>query len=244
MPNVPIVNAGYKNIQGLNMVFGSGSTITIQAGQVRDSTDTNDIMLLSDTVVSTAFQGVNGLDIGTVQTNKVYAVYVIGDSTKYEPGATLLSESATNPSLPFGYDMFRRVGYIKTDGSFNLLNFEQRGNGHDRILWYNGLQLLLNGANNTVFTDVGGTLFVPPAKTTLYLVMDFTPGIAGDTVNLRAKGSTNAIGSSRFSGEVVGVKKSGEVSVPTNESGIFQYKVTDASDSVTIYLKGYVDNLY
>ena len=122
MPNTPIVNAGLKYANGLQLAWASDETITIAAGAARDSSNTNDIVLDASVTVSNIVSGANGLDTGSVAANTMYAVYLIGDSTGYESTAGLLSTDASSPNLPGGYDMYRRIGWVLTDAtSDNLL---------------------------------------------------------------------------------------------------------------------------
>ena len=43
--NIPVVNAGYLNVQGMQLAWASNTTLTMQAGQARDSSNVNDILL-------------------------------------------------------------------------------------------------------------------------------------------------------------------------------------------------------
>ena len=95
---------------------GSAPThvLDIAAGKCRDSTDTGDMVLSAITkdlnsswVVGT---GNGGLDTGSVG-NNTYHVFVI-KRTDTNVVDVLFSLSATSPTLPASYTLFRRIGSI------------------------------------------------------------------------------------------------------------------------------------
>ncbi len=92
-PNTPIVNAGVKYVNGLSLDQSSTNLLNIDVGAARDSLNQNDIVSENQILLNMASLGVNGLDAGTLLANKYYAVFLIGDSTKNKPTATLISLS-------------------------------------------------------------------------------------------------------------------------------------------------------
>lgn len=167
-PNTPIVNQGLLYVNNLQMSAGAlngdnltTATVIVAAGQCRDSTDTNDIDLSAAATLNPVASNtgkVNGLDVGTIAIDLLYAVYVIADSTAYRPTGTLLSLNFTTPTLPFGYDMFRRVGTVLTaHGAARFVYFNQRGNGAGRDIWYSYNTLVLNAGNQTALTAINLT---------------------------------------------------------------------------------------
>lgn len=71
-----------------------------------------------------------GLDTGAAAADTWYAVHLIGGDAVATD--VLLSESATAPSLPAGYDRFRRIGWRLTDGAGALRAARQDG---ERLTW-------------------------------------------------------------------------------------------------------------
>lgn len=69
--------------------------------------------------ISTAINGANGLDSGTIVQATWYSVWVIYNGTTV---AGLLSLSATSPTLPSGYIYYARVGWVVTGTSSSNLN--------------------------------------------------------------------------------------------------------------------------
>src|SRR5271163_1557919 len=122
-PNIPVVNKGLLYVNGfavsqgaINVANLATNAINVTGGQCRDSTDTNDIVLPNATyTLNPLISGqVNALDVGALAAAvTLYYVYAISDSTQYRTPGTLLSLADNifaTPVLPFGYDMYRRVG--------------------------------------------------------------------------------------------------------------------------------------
>jgi hypothetical protein len=251
-PNIPMVNLGYKNIQGgrLSSVLVAVRTLTIAAGQFRDSTDTNDIVLPALVTVNGAVNGANGLDTGVLVLNTFYAVYVIassifGGSTQsdsYLPPAGLISTNATTPLLPAGYDMFRRIGFVLTDGAVNFLPFRQTGDSVDRWMWYDTPIAVLGATASAIFVAQSLATAVPPEATNVVLQATLTPAAAGDFVALRPTGSASATGYAKMSGDVMGVAHIDDMTVPCNATPSIDW-ITDAASTVALAVEAYLDEL-
>lgn len=160
-------------VDGAGLVFNTVSTVDILAGSVRDSTDVADIIWGATLTANIALAGggskANGLDAdpATEAADTHYAVHVIADSTGVEPVASLLSLSATAPTLPAGYDVFRRVGWVRNIVSSDFLKFNQRGSGHDRRYTTDevrgGLRVL-NSGSAVVWTALDLSSLIPPTS--------------------------------------------------------------------------------
>ena len=101
--------------------------------------------------------GEGGLDTGSKTTGAWYSVWLIGkaDGT----ADALFSLEATAPTMPSGYGYKRRLGWVLTDGSGNILAFRQAG---DRFCWKAPRQ---DAAGVTLSATAGLlTLSVPPAS--------------------------------------------------------------------------------
>lgn len=119
-------------ISGLTLsTAGSSGTFGIAAGVGTDSTNALVMSLASaytKTTASWAVGTANGaLDTGAIAGTTWYHVYVI---ERIDTGFTdiLFSLSATSPTLPTNYTLFRRIGSMKTDGSNHWLAFTQTVN--------------------------------------------------------------------------------------------------------------------
>lgn len=244
MPNTPIKNAGFEYINGLNLSRTDDENIVIAAGICRDSTNTNDITVASALTVNNLTQGVNGLDTGTVANSTFYAVFVIADSTGYETTAGLISTSATAPTLPGGYDMFRRVGWVKTDGTADFLEFRQEGAGSDRWMWYDvAIATDITAGASATFAAVDMSDGIPDLTVSgsVNLLSVFTPTGADDTLELRPGDSSATDGYARLSGSAAGVAKTANMVVPFDAATGVDYKVTGSATALSV--AAYLDKL-
>jgi hypothetical protein len=253
-PNTAIVNAGVMYANGLQLsaqiAIGAMTPqqITMQPGAARDSTNVNDIILDTPVIINGATVGANGVDNAVLVDSKFYGVYEIGDSTDYQPTAGLLSLNFTQPNLPGGfpqggYDMYRRVGWVLTDGSANILQFWQYGSDNTRTYYYDvGISVLSAGAA-TSFTAVNLSTAVPPITTEVLLNYTFTPGALGDIAEILPYSSAATSGIIQISGGVAEAQ-TGMVWVPcqltVGGAPEILYKVT-GSATLTLLVAGFKD---
>lgn len=244
--NNPIVNARLKYVNGLEMAWVTTTTFTMAAGAASNSTNVDDIILSAPVTNTINSVGANGVDIAVAAVSSFYSVYVIGDSTGYQPTASLLSLSSTTPRLPFGYDMFRRVGFILTDSSALLLKFWQYGHGSERDMWYD--TAIATPAITTSTSYVSQSLaagipasFIPQA----YLKYTYTPNSATNIATMAPFGSTATAGMIVI-GAGVAAAQVGVVTVPTalnSTAPTITHKETSASDALVLLVAGYKDSL-
>lgn len=128
-----------------------------------------------------ATMGADGLDSGALAGSTWYAVFIIAG-----PGGTaaLASLSPTAPTLPAGYTVFTRVGWIRTDATVNKypLAFAQQGS---RVQYAVGATGNLLAEPTMVIGPVGSwgagktptwdalsvSPFVPPTASTIHLLL-------------------------------------------------------------------------
>lgn len=247
MANTPIVNLGAKYINGLNLTRTDDEVIAIAAGAARDSTNDWDIVVSSALAVSNLVSGAGGIDTGTVGASKMYYVFVIDSSTRSTaaPAAGLLSLSATAPVLPFGYDVFRRVGAVLTDGTSDFLEFHQYGAGNDRPMYYDVAISELAAGNATTYTAVDLATSVPAVRCDVIALVAYTPASATNKAHFLPFGSTATNGIVQFAYGVAAAQV-GMATIPSAlDSGVpkIQYKVGNASDALTVSVAGYIDQL-
>lgn len=252
-PNTPIVNAGVKYVENLILSYGSASTLIMSVGSARDNQDQNDIIIGNETdalnagmtTLNALTVGVNGLDAGAIAASTNYYVFIIGDSTKNNPSAFVISASNYNPQLPVGYDIFRRVGCARTDGSSNFYKWFQYGRAEYRDYYYDvGLSVLAGGAA-TSFTNVSLTSGMPSVayfgNSEVLLQYTYTPASATNQAEFSAGGSSVTSGSIIISGGVAVVQK-GVITVPSI-ANVIRYKVSNASDTLSLSVIGFKDYL-
>jgi hypothetical protein len=187
--NIPVVNAGYLSVQGLQLAWGTNTTLTMAAGQARDSTNVNDIVLSAPVTLNAAASGINGIDTGTLAASSLYAVYVVGDSSQNNPTGSVIS-LATNaaPLLPVGYDMYRLIGWIRTDGSSHFLLGYWSGRSNERTFIYDvPIATAITAGASATYAPVVLTTFVPAFQNVLVkMEINWTSNAAGDTLALQS----------------------------------------------------------
>ena len=260
----PIVQPNQYYINGLQLSYATGTTLTISAGACANSSNQNFITVglplnvaATQTgtepvaagsgafTLDTAVSGAGGLDTGAMANNTFYAVYAIGDSFDNNAGSVVISENLTSPLMPSGYDMYFRIGYVKSDGSADLLAFRQNGTGLDRWMWYDAVIAtdVTAGASAT-YVPVDASAGLPSSQPTMVnWACVFTPTAAEDALVLVPGTSTAAGGYAVASGDVAGVAVSTNLVCPTDSpnTDAIDYKVTGSA--VAISVQAYLDQL-
>lgn len=256
IPNTPVVNAGLKYVNGLNLDYVSAKVLNVAVGAARDHLNIDDIILeeaVDDSGTGLGYGaqinglvvGANGCDQAVLANSSMYAVYVIADSTKYEPVACLLSlASNAAPYLPFRYDSYRRIGYVLTDGSANLRAWDQRGDGESRWMWYRAsVATDVTSGSSATFAAVNVSGSIPAGGKVGIFKCTYTPTAANDELALRSGDSSTDEGQAVASGAAAGVVEVVMLQCPvgaTLASGV-DYKVTGSG--VAVNVQGYVDVL-
>lgn len=127
--SLPTYVPGY--LFGLTLsTAGSSATFGVAAGSAMNSTATANMVLASAYTKTTSAWAVgsgNGsLDTGAVANSTWYHVHLI---QRPDTGVVdlLTSLSATAPTMPANYTLFRRIGSMKTNGSAQWQSFVQKG---------------------------------------------------------------------------------------------------------------------
>lgn len=233
-------------VNALAIARASNTTFTVGAGAARDSTDTCNIALSSSVTVDFGLVGVvNGIDTGAIAATKMYNVFLIGDSMGLKTTGCLVSLSTT-PSLPAGYDMYRLVGYLPTNGSTQLSKGITTGSGNTRRFLYEAVvATAVTAGAATSYTAVDLSNTVPAVDNTPVLIYTaYTPATAGNTVKFTGSGLTGD--SHTVSGQVAA--KISDQQFIVNSKLIttapkIDYKVANASDAVAISVEGFEYNL-
>lgn len=228
---------------------GGGTTaIDIGGGAARDSTDTDTLFMstaLTGKVIANAWSVGNGggfLDTGAVA-NATYHVYLI---KRIDTGVVdaIASLSASAPTLPANYTLYRRIGSIMRL-SGRIEPFAQRG---DEFWWTNVTHLDV-ASTNPGTSAVAATLTTPAGVEMMAKVfVDITNATSAaiyalvrsgiDTDRAPSSGDANVI-----AGLATGVKGTGHLSVKTDTNSTIQYRLSasGASDSINIWTLGWTD---
>jgi len=153
------------NINGLVVAWTSVSTVTLGVGVCRDKTDSFTIRTTAPLLVNIAVAGAGGLDTGAEAASTWYSVFVIASSTGAAPLAGLLSTGGDNPALlPAGYDIYRRVGYVRNNPASDFREFVTYGQGTERSIQYRDAmssRQQLTGGAATIVTQVNCGSLIP-----------------------------------------------------------------------------------
>ena len=260
--STPIVNAGLKYINGLELSWISGTEILVNAGLCRDSTNINDIIVglalpvaatqsgvepvaagTGPVTINAAVNGAAGLDTGALGDNLFYAVYAIGDSYGINPGSAMLSlASNAAPYLPSGYDMYFRIGYIKTSGAAAILAFRQDGAGLDRWMWYDAaIATSVTAGASATYAVVDASAALPVAQGTMVnWACSFAPTAAGDALVLVPGLSSAAAGYATLTGSTLAA---GNLICPADLplTDAINYKVVGTATAIDV--QAYLDQL-
>ncbi len=238
---VPIQNLPYIATQGLESAWASNTTLTVAAGQTRDSTNVFDMVLSEAVTVNSAVTGLNGLDTGTFAASKLYRLFLISDPVSGLPTGAMISESDI-PTMPLGYGVYKIIGYWATNGSTQFILGYNSGSLSRRKFMYDApVATAVTAGNATSYTAVALTNFVPAIENTpAYISYAFTPGAASRTLKLTPGNATgDAV---TITGQVTSVVVSGVAQVlskVTTSVPEIDYKVANSGDAVALNVAGY-----
>ena len=127
-----------SSLSGLTLsADGATQQFGVAKGKATDSTAVTSMVLPSAYIKTAASwalgTGTGGLDAGIIAASTWYHVYLI---KRPDTGVVdvVFSLSATAPTLPANYTLFRRIGSLKTNASTQFLKFIQDG---DTFTWDN-----------------------------------------------------------------------------------------------------------
>lgn len=250
-------------VQGLTISAASTTVLAVAPGAARDSNNVIDMVVglqnyFGNTnplpqfqsyqpglLINSAINGVNGLDTGTIAASMQYAIYLIGDSRNYNNTAAVLSLTSNSaPIMPTGYDSYRLIGFIETDGSSHFVYATHKPQNIAGLLQYFNSPAIsvLSGGNATTFTAIDLTTNAAVPTTTLpnvivSLFVTFTPVAAGDVVQFRPTGSTATANLATITGVAAGVAQTQYIQVIAGVGSSkpeIDYLVTSSSDAVSV----------
>lgn len=242
-------------LSGLTLsTAGSSQVFSIAAGVATDSTNVSMMSLAAFTKTAvggftwTLGSGGSALDTGAYSTNTFYHVFVI---QRPDTGVVdvLVSLSATSPTLPTNYTLFRRIGTIKTDGSSNWTAFYQNG---DTFLW-STLPALDYSTNNPGTSAVTVTTGVPTGVRVEAMLNATLRNVASaigssmllsslDIADTAPNLITSPLGSLAANSTATAFQSS-QVRVWTNTSAQIRLRLSGSSTDITPYIQsiGWMD---
>lgn len=219
-----------RGISNLVITVNSNTAATITADQAALNNGSGGVFVGSaiNLTVDITVSGAGGLDAGAEAANTWYSVWFIWNPTTLTLN-TLLSTSATAPTLPAGYPYKLRVGWVRNNASSNLYLTLQKNNRARYITGTNPATKLLigtgGGANSL-------TPFVPP---TAYMLEGFYSWGGGGNNDFLY---TNANSSSLF--------EYAHIEAASSMESWFDYFLENTNiyiNANSIYATGWVDNL-
>lgn len=199
MSVIPSGSSYYSNeqyspslISGLQSAWVSNTSFSVSAGTCLNSTGVSNMFLDTGVTVDCTKTGLNGLDTGALAASTVYYKYLVGNSLNKLTQGVVLSLSATAPVLPEGCDMYRYIGYEKTDGSVHLLLSYETGSSNARTKRWDAAISVLAAGTSTTLASIVLTPALPLSRSgiSVDLFVAFTPATAGDSVGFTPFGST------------------------------------------------------
>jgi hypothetical protein len=235
---------GYMH--NLQASYASATTLSLAAGQCRDSTDSVNMELAIGVTINGATNGALGLDTGSLANNTWYYVLALKDSSNTISDTAMLSASSSSYVIPQSngvtYDAFRVTDYWLTNGSAQFLKGTTVGNGTYRTRYWDTAIAVLTSGTATSLTAIDLSSAVPPATGCVAILsVDYTPATAGDKVSFAPFGSTATV-LPHVTGSVAAKANSGIIEVPVAlDSGVPKvlYINSAASGDADVWVIGF-----
>lgn len=234
-------------ISGLTLSTAGGSgTFGIAVGGANDTTNASVMLLASAYTKTTASWALGtaagGLDTGAIAINSWYHVYLI---QRPDTGVVdvLFSLSATAPTLPASYTLFRRIGSIKTNASSQWILFTQVSN---RFIWSTSVTDISNALTSTSRVNVAlsvptgvvvNALFRALFQSGGFQAIVFTSLLEADQAPSAASGGFGDLQIPTGSGS----NTAGNFSRLTNTSAQIGQRCTDAGSHYSVFTYGWED---
>ncbi len=235
-------------IQGCNLINFTSTTIAIDAGIAKSSLGVYNIVNGSTKPLDMTTSGAGGLDTGTVNSNTIYAAYLIAKSSDNTVSALASLATVTPTVPPPGYDQYRRVGWIITNNTGSILSIPNYGGNNEKTYYYNGPggtaagsggMLFVNGGSSTspVSVDISAYIPFPCLEVVLQVLSSGSVG----AVYIKCDTSSNYV-------TILQNPTSGLITfeVPLNLSPArkFTYQVQSGSIATFIELVSFKDSLF
>lgn len=234
-------------LSGLTLSYSSVTVFGIASGVANDSTNTT-LMALASAYTKTMSSwavgsGNGGLDTGSIGAAAWYHIYLI-----YRPDTAvtdvIYSLSASAPTLPTNYTLYRRIGSIKTSSS-QWVSFTQVG---DQFIWSASVADLSGATAPTSRTNL--TLSTPLGVVTTALMRVIFGNGGGGNVAIIFTALPSAISESDQAPVVNGLADiqaassglaNANIQRLTNTSSQIGWRATAAVASVTLNTYGWID---
>lgn len=234
-------------ISGLIMsTAGASTTMSVAAGQATDSTNTTSLNLAASIGKTTSAwsvgSGNGGLDTGSATASAWYHFYLI---KRPDTGVVdvVFSLSASAPTLPANYTLFRRIGAGRLNGSSQWTAFIQDG---DQFQWLSPVSDV--GVVNPGTAAVLRTLSTPPGVRVLANVIVANASVTSNGAFYFSDPSTTDTAPANNIGQVATPSTTtysqSAIQVRTNTSSQIRSRASfsDGATSMYVTTTGWIDN--
>jgi len=178
--------AAFKN---LSHAWASNTTVSISCDEIalKDGSSNSYLALGVSLTLNTATSGANGLDTGATAANTWYSLWIIYNGTTV---ACLMSTSSTAPTMPGAYTYKARIGWIRLDGSKNIIGYRQLGRQAQYIVGSNLSSFPTVASGNVGASPVAASIsaFVPPTASRISLMGSYS----ANTLQMYANANANS----------------------------------------------------
>ncbi len=232
-----------KYVDNIEWEVNSNTAIVIQAGgHWRDTNNDRSYTFAANITVDIGNSlGALGLDQGTESSSTWYALVGLGDSSGVLAPSVMLVD-ATDYSgsivLPTGYDDFRRIGWVRNDGSSNFI----QGEYLDGRFHYDDAQQVLTAGTSSSFAGVSCAAFVPPNIRSGLLYGTIQTTIGSGSAQWRTTGNSASSGKewAGFGSEASGY---GGIFLLDSSQSIDYKAAGSETPTFDIWVDGWADNL-
>jgi hypothetical protein len=179
----PLVTPVAGDFKNLSVVVTGNAAVDVDADAITLENTSGDAFRATavDLTANMGSSGANGLDTGTEAADTWYSVWVIYNPTTGTV-ASLLSTSATSPTMPSGYTFKARAGWVRNNASSNLYRTLQKGDRAVYVLGTNPAALIVIQSGTT------GSVTVP--TWTSLATGAYVPTTAS-AITVQARGTTD-----------------------------------------------------
>ena len=220
--------ATFVNVAQVNLGTASEKSVA------RSSDDSHSIEWNGQLLADMAVGGPGGLQTGSAEAPDTwYQHHIIADTSGVNtPKALFIPEGVAFAEA--GYNVSRRLGWVRNSTGSNLLPFDQYVMGSLRRYYYDlsiaNRRILQNGAA-VVYALVDASSLLPPGCGHFIALVGFRTGSAGaaaDRLRVRFPGHTAGALYRFRTGQVNGVKQFWPTEIPIDSARKFEYRVEQA----------------
>jgi hypothetical protein len=246
----PTVFTGYRNLLVINNAGSATTTVDVTADDVVLKNGSGVPKYHSGVTVSAniTVSGANGLDTGAEAASTWYYLWLISDGTTI---ASLLSTSATAPTMPGLYTYKALVGGVYNNGSSNFWTFRQVDDiyysrqVHNNFTWTATTNADSTSATGYLTYAMDGSSSKPFVPANAVEVMGNLGRTDANVASLCIAGSTAGLGANIITSDNIGTAmdsftNAGSFRVPlATAQTVFLKSATALSDDARISLSGF-----